>query len=71
VTQITLTHKVTPSITPPRKKEVLINSINNNFEIIRNHDGMITIDSEPGKGTKVVIYLPSAKGQQSRLESLS
>ena len=30
------------------------------YGIIRNHDGWITVDSELGKGTRVVIYLPAA-----------
>jgi len=34
------------------------------FGIIRNHDGIITVDSEVGKGTRVVIYLPSAESQE-------
>ena len=29
------------------------------YGIIRNHDGAITVDSEPGKGTVVRIYLPA------------
>ena len=40
------------------------------FGIIRNHDGMITVDSEPDKGTRVVIYLPSSENQEKRLQSL-
>lgn len=34
------------------------------FGIIRNHDGLITVDSEFGKGTNVIIYLPSAEGAE-------
>lgn len=41
------------------------------FGIIRNHDGMITVDSEPGKGACVVIYLPSSENHEKRLQSLS
>ena len=41
------------------------------FGIIRNHDGMITVDSELGKGTKVVIYLPSAEGREQITDNQS
>jgi CheY-like chemotaxis protein len=30
------------------------------YGIIKNHDGWITADSEPGKGTKISIYIPAA-----------
>ena len=33
------------------------------YGIIKNHDGWITVDSELGKGTRVVIYLPAAEGK--------
>ncbi len=39
------------------------------FGIIRNHDGMITVDSELGKGTNVIIYLPSVEGAEKRISS--
>ncbi|MDA8140541.1 MAG: ATP-binding protein [Desulfobacteraceae bacterium] len=29
------------------------------YGIVRNHDGMIEVESEPNKGTRVMIYLPS------------
>lgn len=34
------------------------------FGIVRNHDGLITVDSEPDQGTKVVIYLPGIESRQ-------
>lgn len=40
------------------------------YGIVRNHDGMITVESEPEKGTKVVIYLPSADDMEKRMDSL-
>jgi len=33
------------------------------YGIIRNHDGWITVDSELGRGTKVVIYLPAISAE--------
>jgi signal transduction histidine kinase len=39
------------------------------FGIIRNHDGLITVDSELGRGTKVIIYLPCAETQENCLHS--
>lgn len=33
------------------------------YGIIRNHDGWIIVDSELGKGTRVVIYLPAVAGE--------
>lgn len=34
------------------------------YGIIKNHDGMITVESEMDKGTKVVIYLPSLDSRE-------
>ena len=33
------------------------------YGIIRNHDGWITVDSELGRGTRVVVYLPAVEGK--------
>jgi two-component system, cell cycle sensor histidine kinase and response regulator CckA len=40
------------------------------YGIIRNHDGWITVDSELGKGTRVVIYLPAVAGEAKEEEAL-
>ena len=40
------------------------------YGIIRNHDGWITVDSELGKGTRVVIYLPAVEGKAKEEEAL-
>jgi PAS domain S-box-containing protein len=34
------------------------------YGIVRNHDGTITVDSEPGKGTVVNIYLPAVEARE-------
>ena len=34
------------------------------FGIIKNHDGIIAVDSVPNQGTRVMIYLPCANGRQ-------
>jgi PAS domain S-box-containing protein len=36
--------------------------------VIKNHGGSILIDSEPGKGTVVRIYLPAAGGQAEQIK---
>ncbi len=36
------------------------------YGIVRNHDGFLTIDSEPGRGTAVAIHLPAAAGEVTR-----
>jgi signal transduction histidine kinase len=36
------------------------------YGIVKNHDGIIKVDSEPNKGARVMIYLPSADGQHSQ-----
>lgn len=41
------------------------------FGIIRNHDGLLTVDSEPGRGTRVVIYLPGSDQREHRAQQLS
>ncbi len=40
------------------------------YGIIRNHDGWITVDSELGKGTRVVIYLPAVEGKAKEEKAL-
>ena len=38
------------------------------YGIINNHDGRISIDSEPGKGTRVHVYLPAVNVQIKKEE---
>ncbi len=38
------------------------------YGIINNHDGRISIDSEPGKGTRVHVYLPAVNVQVKKEE---
>jgi two-component system, cell cycle sensor histidine kinase and response regulator CckA len=38
------------------------------YSIIRNHDGMIDVESSVGKGTKFQIYLPAATGGEIPVE---
>ncbi|MBP7764221.1 MAG: hypothetical protein KA113_03420 [Syntrophaceae bacterium] len=34
------------------------------FGIVKNHDGWITVDSQPGKGTSVNLYLPAVENPE-------
>ena len=36
------------------------------YGIVDTHDGYISVDSELGKGTRVVIYLPAIKGEERK-----
>jgi len=40
------------------------------YGIIRNHDGWITVDSELGKGTRIVVYLPAVEGKAKEEKAL-
>ena len=40
------------------------------YGIIKNHDGAITVDSEPGKGTVVRIYLPAIEAKEEVKEEV-
>lgn len=41
------------------------------FGIVRNHDGMLTVESKLGEGTKVVIYLPRSAGSEYQADQQS
>jgi PAS domain S-box-containing protein len=41
------------------------------YSIIRNHNGLITVDSEPGHGTTMSIYLPDSKGKLQKKETVT
>lgn len=34
------------------------------YSIVRKHDGMITVDSKPGRGTTFAVYLPARLGEK-------
>jgi len=38
------------------------------FGIVKGHDGNIDIESKPGKGTEITIYLPSSKKKERSLD---
>jgi two-component system, cell cycle sensor histidine kinase and response regulator CckA len=38
------------------------------YGIVKNHDGWISVDSEPGKGTSVAIYLPAIEDHVENAE---
>ena len=40
------------------------------YGIIRNHDGWITVDSELGRGTRIVIYLPAVESKAKEGKAL-
>jgi histidine kinase len=40
------------------------------YSIIRRHDGLITFESEPGKGTRFFVYLPSSREQVHTEETM-
>ena len=39
------------------------------YYIIKNHDGLISVDSEPGEGASFSIYLPASKDQVESIRS--
>ncbi|MCL7486622.1 MAG: PAS domain S-box protein [Desulfobulbaceae bacterium] len=41
------------------------------YSIIRNHNGLITVDSEPGRGTTMEIYLPVSTGKLERKKTVT
>jgi len=41
------------------------------YSIIRNHNGLLTVDSEPGHGTTMSIYLPSSTAKLPKKDTAS
>ena len=41
------------------------------YSIVRNHNGLLTVDSEPGVGTTMTIYLPASARQIRKKETVS
>ncbi|MEW6456326.1 MAG: response regulator [Acidobacteriota bacterium] len=56
-----------PFFTTKQKKQGTGLGLSIVYEIIKGHDGYITVDSKLGKGTTLKIYLPAVKSQTSEI----
>ena len=41
------------------------------YSIVKNHEGIITVDSTPGVGTLFAVYIPAANGEKSEQKAIT